>query len=86
MALFAKFHLEPSIVNMYSEHLDRSADIALDKTVEEIRKIEKYTVNMIGDSRDTELSGAGGQYGEQVIADVSYTGAEKQNSVIHGLR
>ena len=51
MALFAKFHLEPSIVNMYSEHLDRSADIALDKTVEEIRKIEKYTVNMIGDSR-----------------------------------
>lgn len=51
MALFAKLHLEPSIVNMYSEHLDRSADIALDKTVEEIRKIEKYTVNMIGDSR-----------------------------------
>lgn len=50
MALFAKLHLEPSIVNMYSEHLDRSADIALDKTVEEIRKIEKYTVNMIGDS------------------------------------
>ena len=51
MAIFAKLHLEPSIVNMYSEHLDRSADIALDKTVEEIRKIEKYTVNMIGDSR-----------------------------------
>lgn len=50
MVAFAKLHLEPSIVNMYSEHLDRSADIALDKTVEEIQKIEKYTVNMIGDS------------------------------------
>lgn len=51
MALFAKLHLEPSIVNMYSEHLDRSADIALDKTAEEIRKIETYTVNMIGDGQ-----------------------------------
>ena len=50
MAIFAKLHLEPSIVNMYSEHLDRSADIALNKTVEEIQKIEKYTVNIVGDS------------------------------------
>ena len=50
MAIFAKLHLEPSIVNMYSEHLDRSADIALNKTVEEIQKIENYTVNIVGDS------------------------------------
>lgn len=50
MAIFAKMHLEPSIVNMYSEHLDRSADIALNKTVEEIQKIENYTVNIVGDS------------------------------------
>lgn len=49
MAIFAKMHLEPSIVNMYSEHLDRSADIALNKTVEEIQKIENYTVNIVGD-------------------------------------
>lgn len=66
MAIFAKLHLEPSIVNMYSEHLDRSADIALDKTVEEIRKIEKYTVNMIGDS---EIQGF------LELADRSGTGA-----------
>lgn len=66
MAIFAKLHLEPSIVNMYSEHLDRSADIALDKTVEEIRKIEKYTVNMIGDS---EIQGF------LELADHSGTGA-----------
>lgn len=49
MLIFAKLHLEPSIVDMYFEHLNRSTDIALEKTVEEIRKIEKYTVNMIGD-------------------------------------
>ena len=50
MAGFAKFHLTPKIVSMYSEHLDRFSDTILGETVSEKEKIETYMVNIIGDS------------------------------------
>ena len=51
MAGFAKLQLEPSIVSMYSEHLERFADVALTETTQETEKIERYMVNIIGDAR-----------------------------------
>ena len=44
MAGFAKLQLEPSIVSMYSEHLERFADVALTETTQET---EKRTENVI---------------------------------------
>ena len=49
MAGFAKLQLEPSIVSMYSEHLERFADVALTETTQETEKIERYMVNIIGE-------------------------------------
>ena len=51
MAGFAKLQLEPSIVSMYSEHLERFADVALTETTQETEKIERYMVNIIGDAQ-----------------------------------
>lgn len=50
MAGFIKLNLEPSIIEMYAEHLERFADVTLEETMSESEKIEKYMVNIIGDS------------------------------------
>lgn len=49
MAVFTWYQLKPSIVDMYSEHLERFADVMLEEAVEETKKIETYMVNIIGD-------------------------------------
>lgn len=56
MAGFAKLQLEPSIVSMYSEHLERFADVALTETTQETEKIERYMVNIIGDAQIQDFS------------------------------
>lgn len=63
MAGFAKLQLEPSIVSMYSEHLERFADVALTETTQETEKIERYMVNIIGDAQiqDFPQSGRGAE-------------------------
>lgn len=50
MAGFVKLNLEPSIIEMYTEHLERFADVTLEETTAESEKIETYMVNIIGDS------------------------------------
>ena len=52
---FAKWHLEPSIVNMYTDHLNRFADVTLEQIVSETGKIENYMVNIIGDNSIQEF-------------------------------
>ncbi len=50
MAGFVKLNLEPSIIEMYAEHLERFAYVTLEETAAESEKIETYMVNIIGDS------------------------------------
>lgn len=50
MALFAVFHLRPSLTKMYEEHLEKFTESAFWEINSAKMKIENYTVNMIGDS------------------------------------
>lgn len=50
MALFAVFHLRPSLTKMYEEHLEKFTESAFWEVTSAKMKIENYTVNMIGDS------------------------------------
>lgn len=50
MALFAVFHLRPSLTEMYEEHLEKFTESAFWEILSVKTKIENYTVNMIGDS------------------------------------
>ncbi|MEE0200141.1 MAG: histidine kinase [Muricomes sp.] len=50
MALFAFFHLRPSLTKMYEEHLEKFTESAFWEVTSAKMKIENYTVNMIGDS------------------------------------
>lgn len=65
---FAKWHLEPSIVKMYTEHLDRFADVALEQIVSETEKVESYMVNIIGDNSIQEFLKQSNEMQKQVVS------------------
>lgn len=65
---FAKWHLEPSIVKMYTDHLDRFADVTLEQVVSETEKIENYMVNIIGDNSIQEFLKKSDKIEEQKIS------------------
>lgn len=80
MAGFVKLNLEPSIIEMYTEHLERFADVTLEEMSDESEKIENYMVNIIGDSSiQSFLETANKVEGEELAAGFS---AELRNRIL----
>lgn len=50
MTGFVQLNLKPSIIEMYTEHLERFAGVTLEEMSDEALKLETYMVNIIGDS------------------------------------